>query len=95
MNDEIVVLTRKQLKGLVAEAVAEGIERVYDLLLKGASEYLSEKEVAVRLGVDVKQLRAWRKTGVGPAYTERDGLLRYAKADLAQYMAEGRVSSDF
>lgn len=95
MNDELVVLTRKQLKGLVAEAVAEGIERVYDLLLKGAGEYLSEKEAAIRLGVDVKVLRAMRKTGTGPAYTERDGLLRYAKADLAQYMAEGRVSPDF
>lgn len=95
MNVEIVPLTKQQVKDLVSEAVAEGIERVYDLLLKGACEYLSEKEAAIRLGVDVKWLRAMRKTGGGPAYTERDGLLRYSKADLAQYMAKGRVNPDF
>lgn len=95
MRDEIVVLTRSELKNLVAEAVAEGIERVSELLMKGAGEYLTEHEAALRMGLDVKHLRSMRKIGSGPAYTERDGFLRYSRADIAKYMADGRVSSDF
>lgn len=95
MKVEVVTLTKGELKSLLAEAVAMGIEQVRVELLKGACEYLDEKEAAARIGVEVRKLKEWRRSGLGPAYIERDGILRYSKADLAAYMAAGRVSSDF
>jgi len=52
---------------------------------------LDDLDVAERLGISVRTVRAWRLEGKGPAYHHVGALVRYSLADLASWMAEQRV----
>lgn len=91
MREELVVLTKSQLKGLVSEAVAQGIERVYSMLLNGVGDYLREEEASLRIGVSKAELRSMRKAGTGPAYYDTPQGVRYKLSDLHEYMETSRV----
>ena len=51
----------------------------------------NEKQTAVILGCTVSALRKWRLLGKGPAYCKIGRLVRYADADLAEYLDANRV----
>jgi len=51
----------------------------------------NEREAAVILGCTVSALRKWRLLGKGPRYHKIGRLVRYADADLAQYLDANRV----
>jgi len=51
----------------------------------------NEKEAAVILGCTVSALRKWRLLGKGPAHCKIGRLVRYADADLAEYLDANRV----
>jgi hypothetical protein len=51
----------------------------------------NEKEAAVILGCTISALRKWRLLGKGPAYCKIGRLVRYADADLAEYLDASRV----
>jgi hypothetical protein len=51
----------------------------------------NEKEAAIVLGCSVAALRKWRLLGKGPRYHKIGRLVRYADADLAEYLDANRV----
>ena len=51
----------------------------------------NEREAAIVLGCSVAALRKWRLLGKGPAYCKIGRLVRYAEADLAEYLDANRV----
>ena len=89
--ERLSLLTESQLKALIAEAVAQGIERVAGMLAKGADDYVKEQDAANRLAVTVQALRQMRKLGTGPAYCENEAGVRYRVSDLHAFMNSGRV----
>lgn len=89
--EKVSLLTESQLKQLVSEAVAQGIERVSAMLTKGADDYIKEQDAAARLSVSIQVLRQMRKSGTGPAYTENVAGVRYKVSDLHAFMDSGRV----
>ncbi len=52
---------------------------------------LNEKQTAQYLCCSVAALRKWRLLGKGPAYCKIGRLVRYAEADLAEYLDANRV----
>lgn len=59
-------------------------------------EYLSTKEAAELLHVDVRTLANWRCKGVGPAFIRasngvRHGVVLYTRDDIDAYLAKRRV----
>ena len=55
-----------------------------------ASHPLTEAEAAVRLGLKVPTLRAWRNQGRGPAYVRLGRAVRYLAADLGEFLTSNR-----
>jgi excisionase family DNA binding protein len=55
-----------------------------------ANHPLTEAEAAVRLGLKVATLRAWRSQGRGPAYVRLGRAIRYLTADLEEFLASNR-----
>jgi hypothetical protein len=51
----------------------------------------NEREAAIVLGCTVSALRKWRLLGKGPIYCKIGRLVRYAEADLAEYLDANRV----
>jgi hypothetical protein len=51
----------------------------------------NEQQAAEVLGCTVSALRKWRLLGKGPAYRKIGRLVRYADADLAEYLDASRV----
>ena len=51
----------------------------------------NEQQTAEILGCTVSALRKWRMLGKGPAYRKIGRLVRYADADLAEYLDANRV----
>ena len=52
---------------------------------------LNEKQTAQYLCCSVAALRKWRLLGKGPTYCKIGRLVRYADADLAEYLEAKRV----
>ena len=55
-----------------------------------ANHPLTEAQAAVRLGLKVPTLRAWRHQGRGPAYVRLGRAVRYLAADLEEFLASNR-----
>ena len=53
-------------------------------------EPLTEAEAAVRLGLKVATLRAWRHQGRGPAFVRLGRAVRYLATDIDDFLAENR-----
>lgn len=53
---------------------------------------LTEAEAAVRLGLKVATLRAWRHQGRGPAYVRLGRAIRYLTIDVDEYLSSNRHS---
>jgi predicted DNA-binding transcriptional regulator AlpA len=51
---------------------------------------LTETEAAVRLGLKVATLRAWRNQGRGPAYVRLGRAIRYLAIDIAEFLDSNR-----
>jgi excisionase family DNA binding protein len=51
---------------------------------------LTESEAAVRLGLKVATLRAWRHQGRGPAYVRLGRAVRYLSSDIDEYLNSNR-----
>lgn len=56
------------------------------------SQPLTESEAAVRLGLKVATLRAWRHQGRGPAYVRFGRAVRYLTADIDDFIHSNRHS---
>jgi hypothetical protein len=50
-----------------------------------------ENQTARMLGCSIAALRKWRLLGKGPTYCKIGRLVRYAEADLAEYLDANRV----
>lgn len=53
---------------------------------------LTETEAAVRLGLKVATLRAWRHQGRGPAYVRLGRAIRYLAIDVDEFLSSNRHS---
>ena len=51
---------------------------------------VTEAEAAVRLGLKVATLRAWRNQGRGPAYVRLGRAIRYLPTDLDEFLQSNR-----
>ena len=52
---------------------------------------LKEGEVAARLNVSIKALRAWRLQRRGPKYCKVEGCVRYRPEDIEEWLDEKTV----
>lgn len=53
--------------------------------------YLTTKDVARIIGVEVKTLHNWRYLGKGPRYVKQGGVVRYHRAALESWHSEHEV----
>lgn len=53
---------------------------------------LTETEAAIRLGLKVATLRAWRHQGRGPTYVRLGRAIRYLAMDLDEFLSSNRHS---
>lgn len=53
---------------------------------------LTENEAALRLGLKVATLRAWRHQGRGPAFVRLGRAVRYLSIDIDEYLSSNRHS---
>ena len=58
------------------------------------NEPLPEVIAAIRLGLKVATLRAWRHKGRGPAYVRLGRAIRYLPDDLDDFLRANRYSRD-
>ena len=58
------------------------------------NEPLPEVTAAVRLGLKVATLRAWRHQGRGPAYVRLGRAIRYLPDDLDDFLRANRYGRD-
>jgi excisionase family DNA binding protein len=58
-----------------------------------APEPLTESEAALRLGLKVPTLRAWRHQGRGPTFVRLGRAVRYLAADIDEFLAANRHTS--
>ena len=54
---------------------------------------LTEADAAVRLGLKVATLRAWRHQGRGPAFVRLGRAIRYLMADIDDFLQANRHGS--
>ena len=59
--NQFVVMAKSEVETMIAEAVARGIDRMRPIILKAATEYLTEEETEIRFGLPKRTLAAWRK----------------------------------
>jgi predicted DNA-binding transcriptional regulator AlpA len=57
-----------------------------------APQPLTENEAALRLGLKVATLRAWRHQGRGPVYVRLGRAVRYLAVDIDEYLNSNRHS---
>jgi len=57
-----------------------------------SNQPLTETEAAVRLGLKVATLRAWRNQGRGPAYVRLGRAVRYLAIDIEEFLQSNRHS---
>lgn len=67
---------------IVNEKVAEALA---DFFVRANDRYMTEQEVAQRLGLEPKALQNWRQVGGGPKFRKFGGAVRYALSDLLAY----------
>jgi predicted DNA-binding transcriptional regulator AlpA len=59
------------------------------------NELLSQRDVAVRLGVSARTVEGWRARGVGPPYLRLSArAVRYRSSDLEQWLNQRRVADE-
>ena len=56
------------------------------------TEFLTPKEVAVKIGVNEETLSVWRRDRKGPPFIRRVGRIYYNAADLDQWYRNGDQS---
>ena len=59
-------------------------------LAPNAREPLTESEAALRLGLKVATLRAWRHQGRGPAFVRLGRAVRYLATDIEDFLIANR-----
>ena len=52
------------------------------------SEWLTEQEAAIHLGVSVDAFRAWRRKGEAPKHFKHGRTIRYTRESLSEWIAE-------
>lgn len=60
------------------------------LTSSAGTEPLTEADTAVRLGLKVATLRAWRHQGKGPAYVRLGRAIRYLVSDIDEFLRANR-----
>src|SRR5437870_4526623 len=60
-----------------------------------SNEFLSQREVAVRLGMSARTIEGWRARGVGPPFLRLSArAVRYRSSDLEQWLDQRRVADE-
>ncbi|MGH7308766.1 MAG: helix-turn-helix transcriptional regulator [Candidatus Rokuibacteriota bacterium] len=58
-------------------------------------ELLSQRQVALRLGISTRTLEGWRARGVGPPFLRLSArAVRYRSVDLEQWLDRRRVADE-
>jgi predicted DNA-binding transcriptional regulator AlpA len=58
-----------------------------------ANELLSQRQVALRLGVSARTIEGWRARGTGPPFLRLSArAVRYRLSDLERWLAQRRVA---
>ena len=68
MDKEIVLTSQENLKGLIAETVAETLKEFFSKETKADNQLYSRIETANLLKVSLPTLNSWTKSGVISAY---------------------------
>lgn len=92
--NRVVVLTVSELETIIERAVARGVEMVKPLLLKGANEYLTAEETALRFGISKRTLDEWRRCAEGPAYIAKGKLTLYKVSEVSDYLNSYRIDPE-
>jgi predicted DNA-binding transcriptional regulator AlpA len=59
------------------------------------NELLSQRQVAMRLGVSARTIEGWRARGVGPPFLRLSArAVRYRSSDLEQWLDRRRVADE-
>ena len=59
------------------------------------NELLSQRQVALRLGVSARTIEGWRARGVGPPFLRLSArAVRYRSSDLEQWLDQRRVADE-
>lgn len=59
------------------------------------NELLSQRQVALRLGVSARTIEGWRARGVGPPFLRLSArAVRYRSSDLEQWLDQHRVADE-
>ena len=66
------------------------IEQNGAILAAPTREPLTESEAALRLGLKVATLRAWRHQGRGPAFVRLGRAVRYLATDIEDFLNANR-----
>jgi predicted DNA-binding transcriptional regulator AlpA len=66
------------------------IERNDTGVTPSTREPLTESEGALRLGLKVATLRAWRHQGRGPGFVRLGRAIRYLSADIDEFLSANR-----
>lgn len=53
-------------------------------------EYLDTPAAAALIGVSKQSLALWRSKGTGPSFTKFGGIVRYARAEVLDWMKENQ-----
>jgi hypothetical protein len=53
-----------------------------------ASSWLTPEQVAVKLGLPIETIVAWRAQGHGPPWVRVGDEIRYSEADLTRWLGE-------
>jgi predicted DNA-binding transcriptional regulator AlpA len=60
-----------------------------------SNQLLSQRQVAVRLGVSARTIEGWRARGVGPPFLRLSArAVRYRSSDLEQWLDQRRVAEE-
>jgi predicted DNA-binding transcriptional regulator AlpA len=59
-----------------------------------ATGLLSERQLAVALGVSRATLRRWRTERRGPRYMKISALVRYRTADIKRWLASSEIETE-
>ena len=60
---------------------------------QAGARHLTQSQAAAYLGFAERTLEAWRNEGTGPSYYRIGRRIRYAAADLDEFLARGRVTT--
>jgi excisionase family DNA binding protein len=85
-DDDLVALVEDRFGPEAAAAIRDRVAPRVDLDRGGL---MTTRQLAERLGVSVRTIEGWRRTGTGPRFVKVGRVARYHPDDVARWVAAG------